>query len=531
MSWLEECVLHERIGKGSFGNVFRGELPASLAGSSCAVKVVHTETESERRSVLREVALLRRAAAHPNFVHYIGMSHVEASRSVHVFLELCVCSLSDLIRQRGAPLPDVVVLAAAYSIADALAYLHTELNAVHRDVKGANVLLSPTGQLKLSDFNVSAQLSPTRTSCKAAIGTPQYMAPEVIVSEEYGASADMWSLGVTVLELAEGKVPNAQLESMAAMFRVVVSPAPQLTQPSEHSAELRALVGGLLVKEATARFTAPHLLAHACVRPVAPADVRAWVLCQLAWEQQTRRLALAAAVGGALPQQSSNKRALKELPPQVVPQPQISGSASETNESKRLRTGLARSRCAAGRQVAFDFALPSSAKPPRHPNTIGLARKSSNANVYQPSWHRGLTVSSDWDSTAYGSSLSSSTGGFSTCGMPNGLEQLCVRTVANSHGQAAPIHGWRAVGAAALVSARHMTQATDVEMSAPARACEQGSEGKLSARNTMPLSQHTRINTVPATAARFEDQLWCHDAFDLDVLMESTISGCTALGR
>mmetsp|Transcript_19119 Transcript_19119/g.48708 ORF Transcript_19119/g.48708 Transcript_19119/m.48708 type:complete len:345 (-) Transcript_19119:2243-3277(-) len=286
MSWLEDCQLLERIGKGSFGKVYRADLPYALGTGSCAIKVCAADTEAERTAVTRECAFLRRAAAHSNIVRFLGVCSLPAARGkMAIVLELCLCSLADLVRQRGRPLPDVVVLAVAWSVASALHFLHTEMGALHRDVKCTNLLLSTTGVVKLTDFNVSA----CRPTCELAIGTPQFMAPEVILGEQYSSPADMWSLGVAVLELAEeGRVPNGGLDPIAAMFRVVRLPAPELA--GSRGPELRCVVAGLLNKHPAARLSAAQLLAHSCLEPVAPSVARTYVLCQLAWEQQTRML-------------------------------------------------------------------------------------------------------------------------------------------------------------------------------------------------------------------------------------------------
>jgi serine/threonine protein kinase len=138
MSWLDDVRLRERIGKGSFGRVYRADLQRPWGTDACAIKIVETESRAELCAALREVAFLRLAGAHPNIVTFIGLSAHAADRggcSLHVFLELCVCSLADVVRSRKAPLSDLAVLACEHEIASALRFLHDELAAVHRDVK------------------------------------------------------------------------------------------------------------------------------------------------------------------------------------------------------------------------------------------------------------------------------------------------------------------------------------------------------------------------------------------------------------
>jgi len=283
----------ERIGRGSFGKVFRGELRDPASGvDPCAVKVCDIESDHDHQVVLREVALLRRASVHPNVVRFFGV--LGLASSVHVYLELCLCSLADLVRERQAPLSEITIASAVYSVAQALRFLHDEMNTVHRDIKGANILLSTTGVVKLTDFNVSATLSTNRPACASATGTPQWMAPEVIMGEAYGKAADLWSLGVTVLEL-DGTVPHYSLDPMAAMFRIVTLPPPSLRAPDQHSLMFDALVRTLLVKNAHGRPTAAQLLEHECLLATGTQSERALVLCQLAFEYRQHQAFMEAA--------------------------------------------------------------------------------------------------------------------------------------------------------------------------------------------------------------------------------------------
>lgn len=304
MSRLEQCRLCEVLGRGSFGKVFRGELRDPSTGiDECAVKICDVDNAHDHAVVLREVALLRRASVHPNVVRFFGV--LGLGSSVQVYLELCLCSLADLVRERGAPLPELIISAAVHSVAEGLHFLHTELNTVHRDVKGANILLSTSGVIKLTDFNVSATLSTSRPACASATGTPQWMAPEVIMGEQYAQAADMWSLGVTVLELADGTVPHYCLDPMAAMFRIVTLPPPCLLSPQLHSLAFDAMVRALLNKNARERPSAAQLLGCECLRACGSADERALVLCQLAFEYRQHQAFLSAAARVPLPPSSA----------------------------------------------------------------------------------------------------------------------------------------------------------------------------------------------------------------------------------
>eukprot|EP00303_Exanthemachrysis_gayraliae_P007809 CAMPEP_0205998850 /NCGR_PEP_ID=MMETSP1464-20131121/492_1 /ASSEMBLY_ACC=CAM_ASM_001124 /TAXON_ID=119497 /ORGANISM="Exanthemachrysis gayraliae, Strain RCC1523" /LENGTH=305 /DNA_ID=CAMNT_0053372015 /DNA_START=60 /DNA_END=973 /DNA_ORIENTATION=- len=294
MSLLSECRLRERIGKGAFGKVFRGELLRAGVPTEVAVKMCDTDSEDDREVAMREVALLRRAARHPNMVQLLGVHCTPTS--VQVFLELCECSLTDLVKERRAPLPERSVRALLPSLLEALRFMHEEMNIVHRDVKGGNVLVTRTGEVKLTDFNVSARLSTAKPACGTACGTPQWMAPEVITGGSYGQSADVWSLGITLLEVLEGSVPHASIDPMAAMFRIVTSPPPVLSDPAAFSAALSQFLCVCLIKDAKGRPAARQLLQHPLLK-LEPADplARAHALCNLVWERQERQREAAAA--------------------------------------------------------------------------------------------------------------------------------------------------------------------------------------------------------------------------------------------
>jgi serine/threonine protein kinase len=447
MSWLERCQLCERIGKGSFGKVYRAQLRAPCGGVDgdveCAVKVVNAKGAEAMRAVLREVAFLKQACVHPNVVAFLGVGAREPGGPMLLFLELCLCSLADVIKRQqrsavlgGRALSELAVLAIAYCVADALDFIHTALNGVHRDVKPANILLSRTGVVKLTDFNVSAKLSVEAPACEQPIGTPQFMAPEQIVGPVYSHGVDMWALGVTVLELADGRVPHAGLDPLAAMFRIVVQPAPSLERSSERSSELQALAAALLVKAPEHRHSARELLGDACLLPVAPAEIRAHALCRVAWEQQTRELLAPAAAqtnGTAAPRAgvlSDIPPAAHATPPAVhkarAGVPAACDGGSQARETKRMRgSGTARSSRRTEEEefedvpgISFDTAPCFALKPADAPQSAWRAGR-CDASEHHASAHqvsRQLSEESAADESTAGLSLGSSSDGFSTDG-------------------------------------------------------------------------------------------------------------------
>ncbi|KAI0494357.1 hypothetical protein KFK09_024491 [Dendrobium nobile] len=248
------------LGRGTFGHVYLGF--NSESGQMCAVKEVKViSDDSISRESLKqlnqEINLLRQLS-HPNIVQYYGSELVD--ETLAVYLEyVSGGSIHKLLQEYGS-FGEPVIRNYTAQILSGLAYLHGR-NTVHRDIKGANILVDPNGEVKLADFGMAKHIS-SYTSIRSFKGSPYWMAPEVIMNGSgYNLSVDIWSLGCTVLEMATSKPPWSQFEGVAAIFKIGNSKdIPAI--PDHLSSEAKSFLRLCLLRDPSARPTAAQLIYH-----------------------------------------------------------------------------------------------------------------------------------------------------------------------------------------------------------------------------------------------------------------------------
>ncbi|XP_059380323.1 myosin-IIIa isoform X1 [Carassius carassius] len=266
----------ETIGKGTYGKVYK--VLNRFDGSKAAVKILDPIHDIDEE-IEAEYNILKALSDHPNVVKFFGIFYkkdVKNGDQLWLVLELCnggsVTDLAKGMLKRGDRMEEPII---AYILHEALMGLqHLHINkTIHRDVKGNNILLTTEGGVKLVDFGVSAQLTNTRLRRNTSVGTPFWMAPEVIACEQqldstYDERCDVWSLGITAIELGDGDPPLADLHPMRALFKIPRNPPPTLHQPELWSNDFNDFLCKCLIKDFELRPSVFDLLQHVFIKQI-----------------------------------------------------------------------------------------------------------------------------------------------------------------------------------------------------------------------------------------------------------------------
>ncbi|KAM8798977.1 serine/threonine-protein kinase 10 [Eudromia elegans] len=256
------------LGDGAFGKVYKAKNKET--GALAAAKVIETKSEDELEDYMVEIEILA-TCEHRHIVKLLGAFYWDGK--LWIMIEFCPGGAVDatmLELDRGLTEPQIQVICR--QMLEALHYLHSK-KIIHRDLKAGNVLLTQDGDIKLADFGVSAKNMKTLQKRDSFIGTPYWMAPEVVMCETmkdtpYDYKADIWSLGITLIEMAQIEPPHHELNPMRVLLKIAKSDPPTLSCPSKWSKEFRDFLKTALDKNPETRPSAAQLLEHPFVSKV-----------------------------------------------------------------------------------------------------------------------------------------------------------------------------------------------------------------------------------------------------------------------
>ena len=249
----------KKIGQGASGVVYSARMVED--GSEVAVKQMDMDDQPKKELIVTEISVMK-SCNHKNIVNYIDSFLV--ANELWVVMELMEGgSLTDVIEE--LELSNEQIAAVCKQTLEALKYLH-EKNIIHRDIKSDNLLLDKRGHVKITDFGFSAKLQKEENKRKTMVGTPYWMAPEVVKQQPYGPKADIWSLGIMIMEMIDGEPPYLDEEPLKALYLIATSGSPKLQNADDCSPALLDFLSKCLSVDIGERWSAEQLLEHEFIK-------------------------------------------------------------------------------------------------------------------------------------------------------------------------------------------------------------------------------------------------------------------------
>lgn len=253
----------KKVGEGAAGAVYLAT--DRQTGKPVAIKSMNV-TQQNRPLIATEIQIMK-TSSHPNVVSFID-AFLQDQRILYVVMEFMASgSLTDILEyfESGIHMNEAQMAFVCRETLKGLAFCHS-MQRIHRDIKSDNILLGGDGSVKIADFGYAAQLTAEKSKRATIVGTPYWMAPEVIRGSEYDQKVDVWSLGIMLMEMAEGEPPYMEFPPLRALFLITTKGIPPLKKQEKWSPELQDFLNRCLEKESASRPTADELLAHPWMR-------------------------------------------------------------------------------------------------------------------------------------------------------------------------------------------------------------------------------------------------------------------------
>ncbi|KAL0491276.1 serine/threonine-protein kinase pakC [Acrasis kona] len=259
-----EFIKMVKIGTGSSGDVYKAIHAKS--GQKVAVKVMSIGKDTKLDMFENEISMMRQCE-HKNMVNFFDCYSTEEE----LWISMEYVSGGKLTDMLHVDYTESEIAAILKETLLALDYLHKK-NIIHRDVKSDNILITRKGKIKLADFGFTCVLDDKRPKRRSVVGTPYWMAPEVVRAQEYDTLIDVWSLGIMALEMANGEVPRLEYPPIKALFVITTNPPPTLDNPDQWSESFINFLDQCLVKDVSVRSTCQQLLQHPFIQKACTLD-------------------------------------------------------------------------------------------------------------------------------------------------------------------------------------------------------------------------------------------------------------------
>ncbi|KAL6308798.1 kinase-like domain-containing protein [Sparassis latifolia] len=245
-----------KVGQGASGHVYVAKTLAT--GKKVAIKEMDLSNQPRKELIVNEI-LVMKESQHPNIVNFLEAYLVKSNELWVVMEYMEGGALTDIIENNT--LEEDQISSISFETCKGLGHLHSQ-HIIHRDIKSDNVLLDAQGHVKITDFGFCAKLTDQKSKRATMVGTPYWMAPEVVKQKEYGAKVDIWSLGIMAIEMIENEPPYLDEEPLKALYLIATNGTPTLKKPEALSRELKGFLSVCLCVDVKSRATADELLEH-----------------------------------------------------------------------------------------------------------------------------------------------------------------------------------------------------------------------------------------------------------------------------